>query len=301
MDSIVLYNQNGQKFNVNVVRYFEKGNNKYLVFDLAEVDANGYIQLYLAKVANENGRIVMGNVTNEDEWNDFRNTIQKIVTNNRNGIANVGDLDYKELDGATVSEFRIFKLKEDVARTLGEKKNAGIPVTPIVNDIPMSEPVNLQSASARDTGLTIEEILKQVSDGAKSARENSKVTLTPKKTLEDIMRPVEPVAEMPKVENVSYTTPVEMPKVEPAPEFTVPQTHEVIAEPKFFVPVEEKLEPKVIPSMPKPIMPTDTTDYKAKYEDSLMTIRKLEDENIRLINELVEAKAKIATIKDVID
>lgn len=302
MDSIVLYNQNGQKFNVNVVRYFEKGNNKYLVFDLAEVDANGYIQLYLAKVVNENGRIVMGNVTNEDEWNDFRNTIQKIVTNNRNGIANVGDLDYKELDGATVSEFRIFKLKEDVARTLGEKKNAGIPVTPIVNDIPMSEPVNLQSASARDTGLTIEEILKQVSDGAKSARENSKVTLTPKKTLEDIMRPVEPVAEMPKVENVSYTTPsVEMPKVEPAPEFTVPQTHEVIAEPKFFVPVEEKLEPKVIPSMPKPIIPTDTTDYKAKYEDSLMTIRKLEDENIRLINELVEAKAKLATIKDVID
>ena len=109
MDSIVLYNQNGQKFNVNVVRYFEKGNNKYLVFDLAEVDANGYIQLYLAKVVSENGKIVMGNVTNEDEWNDFRNTIQKIVTNNRNGIANEGDLDYKELDGATVSEFRIFK------------------------------------------------------------------------------------------------------------------------------------------------------------------------------------------------
>ena len=308
MDSIVLYNQNGQKFNVNVVRYFEKGNNKYLVFDLAEVDANGYIQLYLAKVVSENGKIVMGNVTNEDEWNDFRNTIQKIVTNNRNGIANEGDLDYKELDGATVSEFRIFKLKEDVAKTLGEKKNAGIPSTPIVNDIPMSEPVNLQSASARDTGLTIEEILKQVSDGAKSARENSKVTLTPKKTLEDIMRPVEPVtynepiSELPKVEPASYAMPsIEIPKVESVPEFTVPQTHEVIEEPKFFVPVEEKLEPKVIPSMPKPIIPTDTTDYKAKYDDALMTIRKLEDENIRLINELVEAKAKLATIKDVID
>ena len=320
MDSIVLYNQNGQKFNVNVVRYFQKGNNKYLVFDLAEVDANGYIQLYLAKVNNENGRIIMGNVTNEDEWNDFRNTIQKIVTNNRNGIANEGDLDFKELDGAIVSEFRIFKLKEDVARTLGEKKNAGIPVTPIVEDKPMSEPVNLQSASARDTGLTIEEILKQVSDGARNARENSKVTLTPKKTLEDIMRPVEPVVPQapiaPQEPIAAPVTPVapaapvmpeppvvnELPKVEPQVDFTVPVTHEVFTEePKFFVPVEDKLEPKVIPSMPRPVVPTDTTDYKAKYDESLRTIRKLEDENIRLINELVEAKAKLATIKDIMD
>ena len=87
-------------------------------------------------------------------------------------------------------------------------------------------------------------------------------------------------------------------------DITVPVTHEVFKEePKFFVPFEEeeKLEPKVIPSMPKPVIPTDTTDYKAKYEESLTTIRKLEDENIRLINELVEAKAKIATIKDIID
>ena len=291
MDSIALYNQNGQKFNVNVVRYFEKGNNKYLVFDLAEVDANGYIQLYLAKVNNENGNITMGNVSNEDEWHDFTNTIQKIVSNNRNGISNEGDLDYKELDGATVSEFRIFKLKEEVAKMLGANKNVKAKEVPVVEEMPKSEPVNLQSASAQDTGLTIEEILKQVSDGAKNARENSKVTLTPKKTLEDIM----------KVDEVAPVNPV--PEVE---EFTVPATHETFKEePKFFVPFEEekeeKLEPKIIPSMPKPVVPSDTTDYKAKYEESLNTVRKLEDENIRLINELVEAKAKLATIKDIID
>lgn len=291
MDSIALYNQNGQKFNVNVVRYFEKGNNKYLVFDLAEVDNNGYIQLYLAKVNNENGNITMGNVSNEDEWHDFTNTIQKIVSNNRNGISNEGDLDYKELDGATVSEFRIFKLKEEVAKMLGANKNVKAKEVPVVEEMPKSEPVNLQSASAQDTGLTIEEILKQVSDGAKNARENSKVTLTPKKTLEDIM----------KVDEVAPVNPV--PEVE---EFTVPATHETFKEePKFFVPFEEekeeKLEPKIIPSMPKPVVPSDTTDYKAKYEESLNTVRKLEDENIRLINELVEAKAKLATIKDIID
>lgn len=289
MDSIVLYNQSGQKFNVNVVRYFKDGNNKYLVFDLSEIDNNGYIQLYLAKEQEENGKVTLGNVTDSDEWQKFTSTIQKIVTNNRNGIANEGDLDYKVLDGATVSEFRIFKLKEDVAKMLGANKNVKVPEPeiPVVSELPEAEPVNLQSASARDTGLTIEEILKQVSDGAKNARENSKVTLTPKKTLEDIMKPIEEVpAAVPEVEDI-----------------TIPETHEVFKEePKFFVPFEEeKLEPKVIPSMPKPVIPSDTTDYKTKYEESLSTIRKLEDENIRLINELVEAKAKIATIKDIID
>ena len=292
MDSIVLYNQSGQKFNVNVVRYFKDGNNKYLVFDLSEIDNNGYIQLYLAKEQEENGKVTLGNVTDSDEWQNFTSTIQKIVTNNRNGIANEGDLDYKVLDGATVSEFRIFKLKEDVAKMLGANKNVKVPEPeiPVVSELPEAEPVNLQSASARDTGLTIEEILKQVSDGAKNARENSKVTLTPKKTLEDIMKPIEEVpAAVPEVEDI-----------------TIPETHEVFKEePKFFVPFEEekeeKLEPKVIPSMPKPVIPSDTTDYKTKYEESLSTIRKLEDENIRLINELVEAKAKIATIKDIID
>lgn len=289
MDSIVLYNQSGQKFNVNVVRYFKDGNNKYLVFDLSEIDNNGYIQLYLAKEQEENGKVTLSNVTDSDEWQKFTSTIQKIVTNNRNGIANEGDLDYKVLDGATVSEFRIFKLKEDVAKMLGANKNVKVsePEIPVVSELPETEPVNLQSASARDTGLTIEEILKQVSDGAKNARENSKVTLTPKKTLEDIMKPIEEV-------------PTAVPEVE---DITIPATHEVFKEePKFFVPFEEeKLEPKVIPSMPKPVIPNETTDYKAKYEESLTTIRKLEDENIRLINELVEAKAKIATIKDIID
>ena len=293
MDSIVLYNQNGQKFNVNVVRYFAKGNNKYLVFDLSEVDGNGYIQLYLAKVYNNNGKFEMQNVTNEDEWNDFRNTIQKIVTNNRNGIPNEGDLDYKELDGASVSEFRIFKLKEDVAKALGENKN-------VKKEEPFKsvEPVNLQSASAADTGMTIEEILKEVSNGAKNARENAKIDLNPKKTIEDIMKPIEePVAELPSIE--------ELPKVEPTMDFTVPVTHEVFKEePKFFVPIEEVkepvLEPKIIPSVNSSIS-NDNIDYKAKYEESLVTVRKLEEENMRLINEIVEAKAKIETIKDIIE
>ena len=287
MDSIVLYNQNGQKFDVNVVRYFKDGNNKYLVFDLAEVDNNGYIQLYLAKEYNENGKMILGNVPDEEEWHKFRDTIQVIVNNNRNNIPNENDLDYKVLDGATVSEFRVFKLKEDVAKLFGSNKN--LKKEEIIKPV---EPVNLQSASAADTGMSIEEILKQVSDGARNARENAKIDLTPKKTIEDIIKPIEEIAPVEE----------ELPKINPVPDFTIPATHEVYKEePKFFVPFEEPvLEPKVIPSM-TPVSSIDSIDYKAKYEETQAAVRKLEDENMRLINELVEAKAKIETIKDILD
>ena len=61
--------------------------------------------------------------------------------------------------------------------------------------------------------------------------------------------------------------------------------------------ISEELQPKYIPSQVKPVM----EDYKVKYEDALASVHRLEEENMRLINELVEAKAKIETIKDIID
>ena len=92
MDSIVLYNQSGQKFNVNVVRYFKDGNNKYLVFDLSEIDNNGYIQLYLAKEQEENGKVTLGNVTDSDDTETVRTrttlTIEHSVYNALNVLQN---------------------------------------------------------------------------------------------------------------------------------------------------------------------------------------------------------------------
>ena len=50
-----------------------------------------------------------------------------------------------------------------------------------------------------------------------------------------------------------------------------------------------------------PTVNTVTDNYKEKYEDALRTIKALEDENIKLINDLVEYKAKLSTIKDIIE
>lgn len=267
MDSIVLYNQNGQNFNVDVIRYFKPNDNKYLVFGLKEIDENNYIQLYLTKVENVDGKIVMNSVSDEAEWGEFGSIIKKIVANNRNNIPNDNDLDYKELDGKTVSSFRIFKLKNDIANILASNKNPKLnkieePVITVEE-----QPTDLQDASARDTGLTIEEILKKVSEGAKNAREETKVILNKE------------VEEPKKEEKIETSTNDEFENIEP------------------------KVINEVLPTVSKVIDEStkkEDIDYEAKYKDALSSIELLEDENMRLINELVEAKAKLATIKDIL-
>lgn len=247
MDKIVLYNQNGQKFDVDVIRYFSNNDNRYLIFGLNEI-SNGYIQLYLSKAAYLDEQLTLVSVTDDKEWQEFKAAIQKIVTNNRNNIPIDCDLDYSELDGMKVSSFRIFRLKEEDSKILSANKNVQDYVVKLKvideqleEDVKpeIKEPTNLLDASAQDTGMSIEEILKKVSDGAKNAREEAKAKAKPKKTIDDLLNS----------QNNSK----------------------------------------------------ENDEYKKKYEKLLDKVKHLEDENIRLINELIEAKAQIETIKDIIN
>lgn len=270
MDTIVLYNQNGQKFDVDVIRYFKNDGKRYLIFSMDEIDGNGYIQLYVSRIEDFGGKYNMLNIIDDAEWDSFKKAIHVIVNNNRAGIPNNNDLDFNPLDGTVINQFRIFKLKKDVAEQLSLNKNpqgfgTAAPVMPEVKVAPVTpqpvapavekleNAVNLETASAQDTGLTLEQIIKRVSDTAKEAREEH--VESPKKTLDDLLRDAKPIS--------TY---------------------------------EEEVQPKFIPSQVKPVM----EDYKAKYEDALADVHRLEEENMRLINELVEAKAKIETIKDII-
>ena len=307
MDSIILYNQNGQKFDVDVVRYFKQNGNKYLIFSLNEKDGNGYHQLYASKIEEEAGKKITKNITDDNEWSNFKTDIQKIVTNNRNNIPNEDDIDYKELDGSTVSEFRIFKLKEDVAATLADKKNPKKEETTSQIEIPSNNAMNLEAASAHDSGLSIEEILQKVSESAKNAREEAKIdlnseddsednedsTLVKKTTIEDLLKtPIPEAAPSPAPTPVAEVSSV--PEVE---QFVQPEMAPQV-EPKV------EIEPKFIPTsdfIAEARAKVEETDYKVKYEEAEAAIHRLEEENMRLINELVEAKAKVETIKDILD
>lgn len=260
MDTIFLYNQRKESFPTEVVRYFTINGKKYFIFTLNEKDANGYVQLYVSKIENEYGKLVMKNITDDVEWSSFKSAIQSIVTNNRNNIKNDTDLDYKELNNMIVTEFRIFKLKESVANELGENKNVK------VNE-PKKEPATLEAASAQSNNLSIEEILKQVSDGARNAKEETTVSLDTGIKPMVISSPAQPVA-TPK--------PVVTPIVE-APKAPIYQPYSSNTK------------------------QNDTIDYKAKYEELSKETKKLELENMRLINDLVKAKAKIETVKDIVN
>lgn len=305
MDSVVLYNKNGKSFDTKVIRYFVLNDKKYFIFSLNEVDSNDYVQLYAAKIEDVDGVLTMKNITDETEWAAFRNNMEKIVNNNRNGVLNSDDLDYKELNNMTVTEFRIFKVKTGVAEELGKNKNVVIPEpvvegpviqTPEVKE-EVSEPQTLEAASAQESGMTIEEILKQVSSGAKNAKEESKVDLNKKNkaTIDDLLnsasyREIEP---KPK-----FITPVIETEPEPVVAPTIEPVISTATEPKTESITSNIVEPKVIDDVIS--KPKDEVDYKAKYEQTLINMKSLEEENMRLINELVEAKAKIATIKDIL-
>ena len=230
MDTIFLFNQNNDRFPTDVVRYFKLNYNKYFIFTLNETDENGYVQLYVSRIENDYGKLAMRYISDENEWNSFKQEIQNIVTNNRNGIKYTNDLDFSELDGMVVTEFRIFKLKKDVVGELGKNKNA----------VKINEPKTLEAASAQNNNLTIEEILREVSNGAQRAKNEVKVE--PKNIDEEINKEFEDLK---------------------SSEYDV--------------------------------------DYKIKYNNLLDTVKSLEDENIKLINELVEYKAKLETIKDIIN
>lgn len=241
MDTIFLYNQRNESFPTEVIRYFAIEGKKYFIFTLNEKDSNGYVQLYATRIEEENGKLVMKNIIDEAEWGNFKDSIQKIVVNNRNNVMNTTDLSYDCLNNMIVTDFRIFKLKENVAKELGMNKN-------IINNSNKSEPQSLEAASARSNNLTIEEILKQVSESAKTAKEVKKDTTEDYKNNDS---------------KYNYKT--------------------------VDVPMESIVETK------------ENVDYKRKYEELLIDIRKLETENIKLINQLLESKAKIETIKDLID
>ena len=291
MDSIVLYNQNGQKFNVNVTRYFEREGNKYFIFNLDEVDANGYIQLYASKVINNNGENIVTKISDQDEWDRFKSYIETIATNNRNGIENNGDLDFNELNELMVKDFRVFKIKEEFGKILGENKNVKVPEPviekPIIENTIKPEPVDLQAASAQDTGLTIEEILKKVSEGAKNAKEEAKINLN--KEDSKLVKPEN--NEISRVRTIDdLLNSVNIPSTEEEP----------IAISNINIDKLPTTEEESVEEVAPVKSVSEEVNYKEKYEENLKIVERLEEENMRLINELIDAKAKLATIKDII-
>lgn len=122
MDNIILFNQNNQSFNANVIRYFTLNNKNYFIFSLNEIDEQGYVQLYVVNVIEGIDGSQAKNLTKE-EWPDVRKQIEQIVFNNRNNTLNENDRFFEKLNGMVVNDSKIIRLKKETALELSQNKN----------------------------------------------------------------------------------------------------------------------------------------------------------------------------------
>lgn len=111
MEKIVIFNANNESMQVDVVRYFSESNNKYFIFSLHEVDAQGHMNIYVTKTVEQNGTLIGTNIIDDVEWTNLKTNLQRIIKENRtNGNAVVNDLPYSSLANIKIADRRALKL-----------------------------------------------------------------------------------------------------------------------------------------------------------------------------------------------
>lgn len=145
MNKRIMTNIQGSNLDCEIIRYFEKNNNKYLIYSLNEMDEVGYVKLYASKIVDKHARII----TDDDEWTFIKETIKDIVRNNRDGVSlDIIDLNENELENIILEDNRIFKLQGNLVNLLMENKKV------ISNDI-YEEPVNNEDVLIKDDYETL--------------------------------------------------------------------------------------------------------------------------------------------------
>ncbi|MDD2518477.1 MAG: hypothetical protein PHI05_00860 [Bacilli bacterium] len=134
MERINLINANNEPFNAEVIRYFELNNSGYLIYSLNEVDEQNYVKLYAVKVNNENGALITTNI-DEDAWTAIKELIKVIIRANKDGVAEVADLNLANLESLKINDGRVFKLSNQLTELLGANKKVVVE-QPVVEETP---------------------------------------------------------------------------------------------------------------------------------------------------------------------
>lgn len=149
-----LIDANNQRFEAEIVRYFQNVNDKYLIYTKNEKDSSGFILLYLTKVISDNGIRIGVEITDPNEWSLVTNFIRKTVAENKeNKKLSIIDVNPIEVNDLKVNAFKPFKLQESVVELFAKNKetfeivqqmldrqNTAIPVPPEVTEFVAKEP-----------------------------------------------------------------------------------------------------------------------------------------------------------------
>lgn len=141
MERVNLINANNEPFSAEVIRYFELNNSGYLIYSLNEVDEQSYVKLYAVKVNNENGALTTTNI-DEDAWMSIKELIKVIIRANKDGVAEVADLNLNNLESLMINDGRVFKLSSQLTELLGANKKVVVE-QPIVEETPAMPEVEI--------------------------------------------------------------------------------------------------------------------------------------------------------------
>lgn len=109
----------GGSLDCEVIRFFEKDQNTYLIYSLNEIDEVGYVKLYASKINDNRANII----ADDEEWSFVKEIIKDIVRNNRDGLrVDVKDLNENKLDRIVLEDTRVFKLQGNLVNLLMENK-----------------------------------------------------------------------------------------------------------------------------------------------------------------------------------
>ena len=265
MEKIVIFNANNESMQVEVVRYFSESNNKYFVFSLHELDAQGHMNIYVTKTVEQNGTLIGTNIIDDVEWTNLKTNLQRIIKENRtSGNAVVNDLPYKNLENIKIADRRALKLLAASVDMLNlgynptdETPNDAV-VEPVVESFAQPDVQN----QPLNTNIPQENNIDDMSIFGNQQQNNIENVQNQPNNVQNVAAPVEEITN--NVQNATNVSTIN------------PQ------------PVQNSVEN------------SPTNDYKDLYFREKENTTRLTEENNRLINELNNCKMIISDIKNIL-
>jgi len=123
MNDITIVESNGIKTLAKCIYYTSNGG-YYLIFTKNEQDSNGYVILYISKIAREIigqneqnvpiSSLIGISITDENEWNTVKQDISKIIEDKKNGTKLYNYIDSSILENIKIKDSKKFKLSAEI-------------------------------------------------------------------------------------------------------------------------------------------------------------------------------------------
>lgn len=260
---VFMINPNNERFEAEIVRYFQNINDKYIIYTLGEKDANGFQIVYATKIVNDGGIRVGKTITDENEWVLVKNFIKETVNQNKNNQPlTIQDANPAEILELKIDSTRPFKLQAVVVDMFAKNQKS----FEIVQNIPKVESTKVETV--------IEPVVNApIFEPQPETVVEVQPTPQPETPIFDQPATVEP----PKVESpIDKPTPVEVAPVE-------------ITDVEPPAKLEET-----------PLNVSNTDDYKELYEQEVAKNKDLANQLETLMHDYVTLKVKMDQIKELL-